>query len=168
MDEVSPTDKRLSAIDAKLVRAAARASRQTGLSVTCHTGGGPAGYAAAVLFAEEKGEPARFIVAHSDGHGHEINRKIAALGSWVSFDGIGYRPLDEHLKIVQPLLDKHADRILLSMDHGWWWVGEPKGGNIRNYNYLSDTFSPALRKAGVRDAVIRRLSVENPARAFGV
>ena len=168
VDEVSPTDKRLSDIDAKLVRAAARASRQTGLSVTCHTGGGPAGHAAAVLFAEEKGDPARFIVAHSDGHGHEINRKIAALGSWVSFDGIGYRPLEEHLKIVQPLLGKHADRILLSMDHGWWWVGEPKGGNIRNYNYLSDTFLPALRKAGVADAVIRRLTVENPARAFGV
>lgn len=167
VDEVSPADKRLSDIDAKLVRAAARASRETNLSVTCHTGGGPAGLAAARLFAGEKGDPARFIVAHSDGHGHAINRQVAELGSWVSFDGIGSRSPDEHLQIVLPLLDPHAGRVLLSMDKGWWWVGEPKGGKIQDYNYLSDTFLPALRKAGVRETMIRRLTVENPARAFG-
>ncbi len=162
----SPTAQ-LSAIDAKLVRAAARASRATGMSVTCHTGGGPGGYTAAQLFIAEKGAPTRFVVAHSDGHGHEFNRTVAALGSWVSFDGIGYRPLEEHLDIVLPMLNVRADRLLLSMDRGWWWVGEPKGGEIQNYDYLSDTFLPALRKAGVSQAVIRQLTVENPAHVFG-
>jgi phosphotriesterase-related protein len=168
VDEISETATQLSPIDAKLVRAAARTSRATGLAVTCHTGGGPAGYAAARLFAGQGGDPARLIVAHSDGHGLEYNRKIAALGSWVSFDGIGYRTLEEHLKIVLPMLEEHAGRLLLSMDKGWWWVGEPKGGKIQDYNYLSDKWLPALRSAGVGEALIRRLTVENPARAFEV
>lgn len=158
---------RLSEIDDKLVRAAARASRETGLSVTCHTGGGAAGYAAAQLFAAEKGDPARFVVAHSDGHGHEYNRKVAALGSWVSFDGIGSgKTAQDHLNVVLPMLEKYAGRVLLSMDRGWWWAGEPKGGKIKGYTYLSDTFLPALRAAGVRDAVIRQLTVQNPAQVF--
>ena len=168
IDEIPETATQLSAMDAKLVRAAALASRSTGLSVTCHTGGGRGGYEAARLFIETGGQPSRFIVAHSDGHGQQFNRKIAALGCWVSFDGIGYRKLDEHLAIVLPLLEEHAERILLSMDRGWWWVGEPKGGAIKDYNYLSDTFLPALRQAGVKEDIIRQLTVRNPARAFGI
>src|SRR5262249_1230782 len=57
----SPT---LSDIDAKLVRASAIASKSTGLAVTCHTGGGPAGLAASKLFIADGGRPDRFIVAH--------------------------------------------------------------------------------------------------------
>ena len=170
IDEIPATPAtatQLSPIDAKLVRAAAFASRATGLAVTCHTGGGQGGYQAARLFLEEKGEPSRFIIAHSDGHGHQFNRKVAELGSWVSFDGIGYRALEEHLSIVLPLLEMFADRLLLSMDRGWWWVGEPKGGAIKDYNYLSDAFLPALRQAGISEAIIHKLTVENPARAFG-
>ncbi|MDF2440618.1 MAG: 5-phospho-D-xylono,4-lactonase [Abditibacteriota bacterium] len=166
IDEIPETAQQLSPLDAKLVRAAAQSSRATGLSVTCHTGGAQAAYVATQLFIEEKGNASRFVVAHSDGHGHAINRKIAELGSWVSFDGIGYRPLEEHLKIVLPMLEEHADQLLLSMDRGWWWVGEPNGGKIQDYNYLCDTFLPALRKAGVSQTTIQQLTVKNPARAF--
>ena len=158
----------LSEIDAKLVRAAAIASRKTGLAVTCHTGGGPAGYAAVRLFADEKADPSRFIVAHSDGHGHEIHAKVVEAGSWVSIDGIGWRTTEEHLPIVLPMLSERPDRVLLSMDSGWYWAGEPAGGKIRNYNYLADAFLPALRKAGVTDAQIRIVTVVNPAVAFGL
>lgn len=168
IDEIADTATELSAIDAKLVRASARTSRETSLSVTCHTGGGRAGLMAAQLFLREKGDPARFIVAHSDGHGTEYNRKVAGLGSWVSFDGVAYRAVDDAVKTVLPLLDKHAGRVLLSMDRGWWNVGEPNGGNIADYNYLPDTFLPALRKAGVSDAQVRQLTVQNPMRAFAV
>src|SRR5687767_1641739 len=75
----------LSPIDAKLVRAAALASAETGLAVVCHTGGASGGLAAAKLFP---GNKAKFIVAHSDGHGLETNRQVADLGAWVSFDAI--------------------------------------------------------------------------------
>ena len=168
VDEATGDPARLSDIDAKLIRAAARTSRRTGLTAACHTGGGPAGLAATELFIAEGADPARFIVAHADGHGGEINRRIATLGAWVSFDALGYQSLAAHLKYILPMLSQHTDRMLLSMDSGWYWVGETGGGKIRDYNYLTDTFLPALEKEGIAPAVIRRLTVDNPARAFGL
>jgi phosphotriesterase-related protein len=133
---------------------------------TCHTGGGPAGLAAARLFIEEGTEAFRFIVAHSDGHGLPINEQVAGLGAWISFDAISRQPLETHLKLVMSMLEKHSGRLLLSHDNGWYWVGQKGGGEVRDYNYISDMFLPALRKAGVSEAVIRKLTVENPARVL--
>lgn len=166
VDEIADGGQ-LSAIDAKLAHAASIASRATGLSVTCHTGGGPAGYAALERFVTEGGDPARFIVAHSDGHGHAINAQVAAAGAWVSYDSIGWRPTEEHLPIILPMLQQHLDRLLLSQDSGWYWVGEVGGGTIRSYTSLTDDLLPALRAAGVSPAQIEALTITNPARAFG-
>jgi phosphotriesterase-related protein len=168
VDEAMGDPPELSEIDAKLVRAAARASRQTGLAVTCHTGGGPAGLAATRLFVGEKGDPARFIVAHSDSHGVHINQQIADLGAWVSFDAISRKPLEEHLKLVNAMVGRHADHLLLSHDNGWYWVGQSGGGEVRDYNYIYDTFVPALKKSGVDQTLVRVLTVDNPGRAFGI
>lgn len=167
VDEAKGEPAQLSPIDAKLVRASARASKRTGLSVTCHTGGGPAGLAAVRLFIEEGARPSKFIVAHSDGHGLHINQQVAKLGSWVSFDGIGRRPLDQHLKLVSAMVPDHVGRLLLSHDNGWFNVGQEDGGEIREFTYLSDTFLPALLKAGSSQATIDRLTIQNPAEAFG-
>lgn len=168
VDEANGDPPKLSDIDEKIVRASARASRRTGLSVTCHTGGGPAGLAATKLFIEEGGIPARFIVAHSDGHGIHINQQVAELGAWVSFDAISRQPLEQHLKLVTVIIEKHADRLLLSHDNGWYWVGQENGGEVRDFNFISDTFVPALLKNGLNMASIGKLTVDNPAKAFAL
>lgn len=168
IDEISGENAMLSEIDAKIVRASARASRETGLSVTCHTGGGAAGLEAVKLFAKEKGDPGRFVVAHSDGHGSKFNLEVAAQGAWVSFDGIGWGTLEEPLERIAPMLEKRPDRLLISMDAGWYWVGESNGGKIRDYNFLTDKFLPALKAKGTTDATIKRLTVENPAKVFAL
>lgn len=159
---------KLSQIDEKIVRASARASKQTGLAVVCHTGGGPAGLLAAKIFIDEGARPERFIVAHSDGHGLHINQQVAELGAFVSFDGISRQPLNQHLKLVQGMIEKHSARLLLSHDNGWYNVGQENGGEIRDFNYIADTFLPALRKANIEEAVIRKLTVENPVNAFAL
>jgi phosphotriesterase-related protein len=58
--------------------------------------------------------------------------------------------------------------VLISQDAGWYTVGEPGGGDFRGYDTLQAEFLPALRQAGLTDDEVRRLTVENPARAFGV
>ena len=152
-------------MDAKLLAAAAKVSRETQMAVTCHSPG-PSGLAAALRFAAEGGDPGKFIVAHCDDNGIELNRKIAAAGSWVSIDGIGRKPEADHVAIVLPLLQKSPDRLLVSMDSGWYNVGEPDGGKINDYNALTDSFLPSLRTAGVAADQIIRVTVENPARVF--
>lgn len=167
VDEATGDPPRLSEIDAKLVRAASLTSQKSQLTVTCHTGGGPAGLAAAKLFIAQGGAPRRFIVAHSDGHGLPINEEVAGLGAWVSYDGISRLPLQQHLKLVMSMVNRYASRLLLSQDNGWYWVGQADGGEVREFNYLTDTFLPALSKAGVDEKTIQQLVRSNPQMAFG-
>ena len=129
------------------------------MAVTCHSPG-PSGLAAALRFAAEGGDPGKFIVAHCDDNGIELNTKIAAAGSWVSIDGIGRKPEADHVAIVLPLLQKSPDRLLLSMDSGWYNVGEADGGKINGFTALTDRFLPALRKAGVSDAQIKHVTTQ--------
>jgi phosphotriesterase-related protein len=168
VDEAEGNPARLPAIDARIVAAAARASHRTGLAVVCHTGDGPGGLAAANLFVAEGGAPDRFIVAHSDEHGLDINRQIARLGAWVSFDAIGRKPLDMHFTLVTAMLEPFAERLLLSQDSGWFEVSESGGGTIREYTDLPDAFLPALRARGVPEKTVRQLVTGNPAAAFAI
>jgi phosphotriesterase-related protein len=155
----------LSEMDGKLLAAAAASSRKTQMAVTCHSPG-PSGLSAALRFAAEGGDSGKFIVAHCDDNGFELNGKIIAAGSWVSIDGIGRKPAANHLAIVLPLLQKSPNRLLLSMDSGWYNVGEAGGGKINGFTALTDSFLPALRAAGVATAQINHVTIENPARVF--
>jgi phosphotriesterase-related protein len=169
VDPATGNPPRLSEVDAKIVRAAARACTRTGLTVACHTGQGAAALEEIRIFQEEGAAPSRLIIVHADAEQDQTyHAQIAERKAWVEFDGIGGRPLEYHLKIVPPMIEKFSDRLLLSMDSGWYWVGEANGGKIRDYNFLTDQFLPALRKAGVTEAVIRKLTVDNAARAFAL
>jgi phosphotriesterase-related protein len=165
VDGLAPERSHLSEMDGKLLAAAAAVSRGTHMAVTCHSPG-PSGLSAALRFAAEGGDAGKFIVAHCDDNGFGLNGKITAAGSWVSIDGIGRKPIADHLAIVLPLLQNSPDRLLLSMDSGWYNVGEPDGGKISGFTALTDNFLPALRAAGVKAAQISRVTVENPARVF--
>jgi predicted metal-dependent phosphotriesterase family hydrolase len=156
---------RMTEMDRKLIGAAAQVSRKTNMAVTCHSPG-PSGLAAALFFAAQDGDPSKFIVAHCDDNGADLNRRIAAAGSWVSIDGIGRKPEKDHVPIVMPLLERSPDRLLLSIDSGWYHVGEPDGGKIEGFTALPDRFLPALREAGISSAQIKRITVENPATVF--
>jgi phosphotriesterase-related protein len=49
-------------------------------------------------------------------------------------------------------------------------VGDPGGGKdkVRPFTALEDALLPALRKAGVEEATIRKITIENPHEAFAV
>jgi phosphotriesterase-related protein len=57
---------RLSDVDTRIVRAAARAQKRTGLVVASHTGQGAAAIEQIRLFREENADPGRLIIVHCD------------------------------------------------------------------------------------------------------
>jgi phosphotriesterase-related protein len=160
----------LAPIQQKIVRAAARAHRRTGLAVASHTVAGVAALEELDLAEAEGMELSRFIVVHADGEPDpSFHREIARRGAWVEFDGIGWRPLAEHVELILDHLDQCGpDRLLLSHDAGWYWVGEPDGGQQRPFTPLAGELLPALAARGVAPAVLDQLVRENPARAFAV
>lgn len=168
VDSIESKMSHLSKIDTTIVHAAAIVSQRTRLTVTCHTGGGYAGLSALRLFVQHGGSPSSFIVAHADNHGLPINQKVADLGGWVSFDGIGRRPLKQHLEIVPAMLSHRTDRLLISQDNGWYSVGELNGGEVRGYTDLHQTFLPALMNAGISKDQLNQLLQINPWNAFAI
>jgi len=168
VDKISEDANQLSAVDDKLVQAAAVVSQETHLTVTCHTGGGKAGVTALKRFVDCGGEASRFIVAHADNHGWNYNQQVADLDGWVSFDAVGRRPLGQHLKLVPAMLAHRKERLLLSQDNGWYSVGEPKGGEVRPYTDLVLKFLPALLHNGTSQEDVDQVIRHNPVLAFGM
>lgn len=151
-------------IDRKLVRAAAIASRETGLTIAAHTGDGAAALEEIDIVVAEKVKPSRFVWVHAQSEkDHAIHEKAARAGAWVEFDGVGPETLDWHLDCVRFMASRGLlGRTLISQDAGWYNVGEPGGGNYRGYTYIYTDFLPRLESGWAK-----QLMVENPVRAFG-
>jgi phosphotriesterase-related protein len=87
----------------------------------------------------------------------------------MELDGIGPGTLDAHVDAVADLFRRdQLDRVLVSQDAGWYHVGEPRGGAFSPYTFLFDAFVPALRARGLGEDDVRRVLVDNPARAFAI
>ena len=64
---------------------------------------------------------------------------------------------------------RYLDHILLSHDAGWYNPANSDGlpnEGYRGYTAQTKEFLPALSAQGVSEEEIRRITVDNPARAF--
>ena len=158
----------LSVIDAKLVTAAARTHRRTGLAIAAHTGDGTAALAELNVLKKAGVHPSAFIWVHAQSESDEgIHQRAAELGAWVEFDGIAPDTVDTHVELVMRMKRAgYLRRILISHDAGWYSVGELGGGDFRGYETLFTEFLPALRKAGASEDDVRTLLVRNPRNAL--
>ena len=158
----------LSEVDAKLVRAAAIAHKATGLPIAAHTGNGVAALEE-IDILERDGVPLSSFIwvhAHNEPDG-ALHQRAAARGAWVEFDGLAPKSVDRHVALVLAMRAAgRLDRVLVSHDAGWYHVGEPDGGEFRPFDTLFTTFVPALKAAGLTEADVQQLLVDNPRRAL--
>jgi phosphotriesterase-related protein len=160
----------LSEVDAKLVTAAARCHKQTGLTIACHTGPAEAAFEQLDILQAQGVKPEALIWVHA---GSEKNKQrhvdFAKRGGWVSFDGVSEKRFDLHIQLVANMKQAGLlDRVIVSQDAGWYRVGEPGGGAFRPFDMLLTDFLPALKKAGLSDEDVQQLTVNNPAKAFAI
>jgi len=155
-------------IQQKIVRAAARCSLSTGAVVACHTASGVAAMHLLEILCEERVDTSRLIVVHSDAEEDaEYHVQTARQGAWVEYDGLRPETAEKTLNLLELMADKgFEDQLLLSQDAGWYNVGEPKGGNIRGYEYLLKDFVPLMLQKGFSQELANKILVKNPARAF--
>jgi len=160
----------LSAIDRKLVRAAARAHLETGLTIAVHTGPAQPALQQLDVLAEEGVSPDAWIWVHAQNEEDPARYlEVARRGGWVSLDGYATDQTGRYVRLVA-LMEEHdcLDRLLLSHDNGWYSVGEPGGGSFAPYTPLLTELVPALRANGLPEAAVRQLLTTNPATAFAV
>ncbi len=157
-------------VNRNLLRAAARVHRESGLTIAAHTGDGRAAIEQLDLLREEGVHASAFLWVHANAERDAaLHAEAAGRGAWVEFDGVGPKAIDAHIKLVLTMKECGLlGRVLLSHDAGWYHVGEPGGGEFRPFDTLMADFVPALRKAGITEAEVHRLTVENPRDAFTI
>lgn len=153
----------LDELDRKLVRAAAIASRETGLTVASHTGRGAAALEQLDIFVSEKVSPTKFVWVHAQNEkDHAFHDKAARAGAWVEFDALRPGHSEWQRDCVRWMAERNLlARTLIANDSGWYHVGEPGGGNFEGYAYIYTGFLPMLDPAWRR-----QLMVTNPLAAF--
>jgi phosphotriesterase-related protein len=158
----------LSAVDRKLVEAAALCHLDTGLAFAIHTSDAPPALEILDVLARLGVPPSAWVWVHASREAKLSTRDwVARQGAWVELDKLAPETLEDHVAGVLDLAGRGLlDRVLVSQDAGWYHVGEPRGGAFSPYTFLFDAFVPALRARGLGDADVRTLLVENPARAF--
>ena len=166
-------DAAMSAIERKVFRAVGKAHLRTNLPIFTHNayGTGPnvpkdAGLTQLDAFESAGVAPGRVAIGHScclDDPAADVIKRIAARGASVGFDRVtgGLVPDDKKVAMILAFLDAgHADRLLLSADYNFTARSAARPG----YGTTLTMFVPKLRAAGVSDATIRRITIDNPRR----
>ena len=156
----------------RVFRSAARAQKRTGVSIWTHTTHfGELALEQIALLREEGVPPQRIVISHlGDRFGSSHLRAIAEKGVYLGIDNIGYTgegyPDDEvrARNIVELMAEGYEDQVLLSLDVCMKTHLHSYGG--KGYDHLQRKFLPLLRKSGVQDAKLAKMTVVNPARAL--
>ncbi|MGH3487100.1 MAG: hypothetical protein ACRDP8_04155 [Actinopolymorphaceae bacterium] len=157
-------DGALEDLDRTLVRAAALASLETGLTVASHTTAGVAAVQQLELFAEVGVPAERFVWVHAQAEQDpDFHERVARAGAWVEFDGLRAGAVDWQRRCVERMAAAGLlGRTLVANDSGWYHVGEDGGGEFLGYTFLHTDLLPALDPSWHR-----ALMVDNPTAAFG-
>jgi phosphotriesterase-related protein len=161
----------------RVLRACARAHRETGAPITTHTNARKRrGLEQQEIFKSEGVDLSRVVIGHSgDTDDFDYLQQLIDNGSVLGMDrfGIdGYLPTDRRVEVVAELCRRgYADRLVLSHDASCyldWIPGEVPPAAMPNWHYLhiSQDVLPALRAAGVTDQQIDTMLVETPRRVL--
>ena len=169
--KLAATNEGLTALEEKVLRAAARAAKDTGSAIAQHTSGPRSGsilLREMEVLREEHFDVSKFVWVHAHSESDiSVHMKAAEAGVNLEYDAIGGDQPDEFFigLIKRMVLQRHEGRILLSQDAGGYNAAEPRGGKPRDLCYIIDQFLPRMEREGMKD-LIPLMMIENPRRTF--
>lgn len=168
---------RVSPKEEQVLRAAARAHRETGCPIITHTTGG-LGNEQLDIFESEGVSPGEIIISHVGCEGDDwlnYSESLLRRGANISFDRIGEPSFggDEHwVMLITNAIEKGFVRqTMFSHDagvlvHGYNEIVNPGVELSGDFTYISRTFLPKLRAAGVSGEQLHTMLSENPRRVL--
>lgn len=173
-------DSLLSNEHKKLIRAAARAHKSTGLTIVSHTGPDAPAFAQLKILAEEGIGPQAFVWTHAQSGTPAAHVELAKRGAWISLDGMGWMAPDSveregamtlanYIDRIQNLREHQLlNRLLISHDAGWYTHGEVAGGEYRPHTDIFTRLIPALDSLGFSQEELDQLLIKNPREAYAI
>lgn len=168
----------------KVLRAAARAQKTTGVSLTVHPNFPQNHWDTYIDILEKEGaDLGKCYMSHLGLYPNaEVPKHILKRGvGFVLYDQLGHEELfesvagpghgfstdKEEVRVVNELLEAgHADRVLLCTEVAMKTAYKAYGG--WGYSHVYENILPWLKSLGASDAQIQQMMVENPRRLHGV
>jgi phosphotriesterase-related protein len=174
----------------KLLRAASRASKATGVPITTHS---PAtermGEKQAVIFENEGLSPSSVCIGHSDNSAADYRMGLIKRGYYLGMDNLprgGAAPaaapaqqpapltFDQRMAAIKDLVDAgFAERVQLGSDHSLGMALQPTAANAARLAqnpdgilFVTRKVVPALKAIGLSEQAIRTMTVDAPRRFF--
>jgi phosphotriesterase-related protein len=174
--KVATSAHRITPYEELVLRAAARAHRATGAPITTHTDEGTMGVEQLDVLTAEGVAPAAIVVGHSCGSSN-LDYHLAMLdrGAYLGFDRFGLELLHpdraRQAALIGLLGVGFERQIVLSHDTVWCWRGRAPivpAALLADWQptHLFRKIIPRLRDAGVSQAKIDTMLIENPRRYF--
>lgn len=164
----------------RVVRAVARTHVETGAPITVHTSSPEqSGRPVLAILAEERVDMTKVVIGHAgDSNDLEYLMAIADTGAVLGMDRFGidlFNATSDRVRTIAELAARgYADRMVLSHDASCFmdWFGPDfealQEAVMPNWNYLhiSNDVLPALLEAGLTQAQLDQMLIENPRRYF--
>lgn len=165
--EIGSEKEWVSPAEERVLRAAARAHKATGLAIGALHAIGPVAPEQLTILEEEDADMSRVAVAHCEAYPH-LRYLLGLLrrGVYLMFDNCGqYRGMGEFedriLDLICELIDRgFEDRLMLSHDICKFGQLRVHGGT--GFVYVMESFLPALAVRGVPEATIATMTRHNP------
>lgn len=176
--KVATGPHRVTDYEKAVITAAARAHKATGAPITTHTDEGTMGREQLAILTAEGVDPRKVVIGHSCGSADlRYHVDLLDAGAYLGFDRFGLELLQPdrlRLAALIGLLGIGCERqIVLSHDTVWCWRGRPLPIPVETLapqwdpRHVFLRIIPALRDAGVPQAKIDAMLVDNPRRYFG-
>ncbi|MBB2975351.1 phosphotriesterase-related protein [Microbacterium endophyticum] len=173
--EIASDLSHISTAEERSFRAAARASRETGVMVSTHAATFPTGLAQLEIMTEEGVDPSRVVIGHSDTvKSVDYSLELLRRGAFVQFDclmtcrvdGMLVRSqLDRRIDYLQTMIDAgYTDKILLSHHVCQRSHLHVLGGP--GYTFLFTEFRDYAIAAGISPEILDTIHLDNPRRAL--
>ena len=174
----------------KLLRAAARASRMTGVPVTTHSpGAARIGEKQAVIFEEEGLSPSKVCIGHTDNSPADYQSGLAKRGYYLGMDqlprggpvppgtplqGPGALTWEQRYAQIKALVDAgFTNRIMLGNDHSLAMTLQTTASdplriaaNPDGLLFVVRKAIPSMKRIGISNEAIRTMTIDVPKRFF--
>jgi phosphotriesterase-related protein len=178
--KIATDDGRVTPYERKILTAAARAAKLTGVPLISHTENCSCGHDQIDIATGEGLPSSSLIVGHSDGRDDPAYQKsLADRGSYVGFDRFGLEqivPDAVRTKNLKALVDAgHKDRVMVSHDTVNCWLGAYGNTDpielskaLPNWRmtHLFENIFPELKRMGMSQDDLDHIVIENPRRYF--
>ncbi len=178
--KIATGDGHVSDYERKVLTAAAKASKATGVPLISHTENCSCGHDQIDICTGQGVAASSMIVGHSDGRDdHEYQKSLADRGAYVGFDRFGLEMMISdaiRTKNLKALVDSgHKDRVMVSHDTVNCWQGGYDGANpadlektLPNWRmtHLFENIFPELKRMGMRQEDLDDIVIANPRRYF--